>query len=99
MATEQDVIEAISKVEHPEIRMALVDLGMIRDVKIEEKEVQFTLVLPSLGIPEAVRNYMINSVYYAIKEQGYVLTKVLLAEMTEEERQEFFAKGRQYWRQ
>ena len=100
MATPEQVLEAIHKVEHPEIAMTLVDLGMVRDIQIEEQEqkVTLTLVLPFLGIPEAVRNYMINSLYQAIKEQGYELAKVYIAQMTEEERQAFFEKEHKHWR-
>ena len=98
MATPQEVMEAINKVEHPEIAMTLVDLGMVRDINIEGQKVTLTLVLPFLGIPEAVRNYMINSLYKAVQEQGYELVKVYIAQMTEEERQAFFQKERAHWR-
>ncbi len=99
MATPEQVLEAIHKVEHPEIAMTLVDLGMVRDIRIEGQEVTLTLVLPFLGIPEAVRNYLVNSLYQAVKGQGYELVKVYIAQMTEEERQAFFQKEQKHWRQ
>ena len=91
---------AIQQVEHPAIASSLVDLGMIRDVSYitEDNTVLLTLVLPVLDIPQNVRDYMVNSLYQAVKSTGAELTKVNLAQMTEEERQVFFAKEQQNWR-
>ena len=91
---------AIQQVEHPAIASSLVDLGMIRDVSYvaEDNTVSLTLVLPVLDIPQNVRDYMVNSLYHAVKSTGAELTKVDLAQMTVEERQVFFAKEQQNWR-
>ena len=98
--TLEKIQEAVNKVEHPEIALPLVELGMVRDVEYHEEDgtVSLTMVLPMLGIPEAVRNYMANSLYEAIKAVGAELKKVKLTEMTEEERQAFFQKEHSHWR-
>ncbi len=98
MATAEEIIAAINKVEHPEIALPLVDLGMVQDVKVENDGVTLTLVVPSVGIPEAVRNYMVSSLYQAVVAQGSTLKRVYLAEMDAEEREAFFQKERAYWR-
>ncbi len=99
MTTEQEIIAAINQVEHPEIAMSLVDLGMVRDIVVEEDGVTLTLVVPFAGIPESVRNYLLNSLYQAIVSQNSTFKKVYLAEMNEVERQEFLEKEHAHWRQ
>jgi len=94
------ILESINKVEHPEIAMSLVDLGMVRDIEFDPQDdgVILTLVLPFFGIPQAVRDYMVNSLSQSIKDAGGELKNVNLAQMTEEERQAFFQKENAKWR-
>lgn len=94
---EQKIIQALSQVEHPEIRSSLVDLGMVKDIQVEGNQVSLTLVLPMLGIPLAVREYMINSLRQAVSDQDVELD-VTLAEMTPQERQRFFMMEQQNWK-
>lgn len=83
--------------EHPEIKSALVDLGMVKDIQVKEEEVSLKLVLPIMGIPPTVRDYMINNLRQAVADQGVELN-VTLAEMTPQERQSFFMMEQQNWR-
>jgi metal-sulfur cluster biosynthetic enzyme len=94
------ILDSINKVEHPEIAMSLVDLGMVRDIEYDPQDdgVILTLVLPFFGIPQAVRDYMVNSLSQSITEVGGKLKNVNLVEMTEEERQAFFEKENAKWR-
>ncbi len=94
------ILEAINRVEHPEVAMSLVDLGMVRDIEFDSQDdgVILTLVLPFFGIPQAVQDYMVNSLGQAIKEAGGELKNVNLAQMTDEERQSFFQKENANWR-
>jgi len=94
---EQKVIQALSQVEHPEIGSTLVDLGMVKDIQVEGDHVSLKLVLPMLGIPPAIRDYMINSLQQAVADQG-VKVQVALAEMTPQERQRFFMMEQQNWK-
>ncbi len=98
MADKEKIEVAIQKVEHPEIAMPLVDLGMVRDVKVEDDGVIFTLVVPFMGIPEAVRDMMIGSVRSVIEAEGSTLKDVVIEVMTDEERQSFFQKEQSNWR-
>ena len=97
---ENTIHEAIQQVEHPAIASPLVDLGMIRDVVYtsEDKAVSLTLVLPVLNIPQNVRDYMVNSLYQALKSVDVELTEVNVVQMTEEERQVFLELEQQNWR-
>ena len=93
------IIESLEKVEHPSISATLLDLGMLRDVKVTpEGKVSFTIVLPFPNIPENVRNYLINSLTNAAQTAGGELEKADLAIMSEEERQNFLLIEQQNWR-
>ena len=98
--TENSIHLAIQQVEHPAIASSLVDLGMIRDIvyTCEDKTVSLSLVLPVLNIPQNVHDYMVNSLYQALKSVDIELTEVNVAQMTEEERQVFLALEQQNWR-
>ena len=98
MATQEEIESTIAKVEHPEIAMSLVDLGMIKDVKVDGDDVTFTLMVPFLGIPEVIRNYMINSVAKAVEDAGARVTEVNVEAMTDEAREAFFNKERANWK-
>jgi metal-sulfur cluster biosynthetic enzyme len=93
----QDVQEAIGKVTHPAISRTLVDLGMIRDVGLHDSEARLTLVLPILGIPVPVSEYLVNSLREAVAKLGVQL-EVELAQMNDEERQAFLAMEQESWK-
>ena len=94
---EEAIIQAIQRVEHPEINCTLVELGMVKDIQVSGNQVSLKLVLPFLGIPAAIRNYMIHSLQQAVADFGAKL-KVQVAEMTPAERQRFFALEQQNWK-
>ena len=78
---EEAIIQAIQRVEHPEINCTLVELGMVKDIQVSGNQVSLKLVLPFLGIPAAIRNYMIHSLQQAVADFGAEL-KVQVTEMT-----------------
>jgi len=45
MPTEQEILEALRPVMDPEIGISVVDLGMIREVTVEEDTVEIKMVL------------------------------------------------------
>jgi metal-sulfur cluster biosynthetic enzyme len=94
---EQKIIHTISQIEHPEINSTLVDLGMVKDIQVEGNKVSLKLVLPMIGIPPVIRDFMINRLKQAVSDQGAALD-VTLAEMTPKERQRFFTMEQQNWR-
>lgn len=101
MDTQIAIMEAINNVEHPAIAASLVDLGMVRDVEYrpDDQGVTLTLALPFPNIVEQVRDYMVNSLYLAIRDAGGELTSVNLALMTDDERQTFLQIEQANWRQ
>ena len=51
MITNEQVLDALRTVQDPELGGDLVSLGMIRDLRIEEDKVQFTVVLTTPACP------------------------------------------------
>jgi len=51
MPTEKDVIGALSKVMDPELNRSLVDLGMVRNIRVKDGKVSLDLALTTLACP------------------------------------------------
>lgn len=51
LITENDVLEALGKVQEPELHQDLVSLNMIRDIKIDGGSVSFTVMLTTPACP------------------------------------------------
>ena len=97
--TKEEVEKLIRNVEHPEIAATLDELGMIGEVEFDEStgEGKFTLFLPMLNIPVQVRDMVLNSIGEVVEDKVTKL-KVSLAEMTEEQKQNFFALSQAKWK-
>ncbi len=99
--TQNELVETIHSIEHPEIANTLNELGMIGDINQnhEEKTISVTLVLPMMSIPIAIRDMLINSIAEGIKQkaQGYKL-KISLDQMDDETRTIFFSLSKQNWK-
>jgi len=53
MVTEQEIHKALKRVIDPHIGINVVDLGMIREILVEEGEVEVRMVLTAPGCPLA----------------------------------------------
>ena len=95
--SEEDVHQAIGQVMHPEISRSLVELGMVRDVALKGDEVTLTLVLPFLGIPASIKDYLVDSLRQAVIKLG-AKVEVGIAEMNQEERLAFLAMEQEGWK-
>jgi metal-sulfur cluster biosynthetic enzyme len=51
MPTKDDVMEALKKVEDPELGMDIVDLGLVYDVEVVDANVKVIHSLTSMGCP------------------------------------------------
>ena len=49
--TEKDILKALSQVQDPDLKKDLVTLGMIKNVKVKDGEVSFTIVLTTPACP------------------------------------------------
>jgi len=95
--SEEDVHQAIGQVMHLEISRTLVELGMVKDITLEDNEVTLALVLPFLGIPVSVKDYLINSLRQAVMKLG-AKVEIRVAEMNQEERLAFLAMEQESWK-
>lgn len=65
MLDESAVLEVLRPVQDPELRKSLVELNMIRQIKIEAGQVRFTLVLTTPACP--LREFIVEDCQKAVK--------------------------------
>ena len=94
---EEAIIQAIQRVQHLQINCSLEDLGMVQDIQVSEHGVSLKLVLPFLGIPTVIRDYMVHSLQQAVGAFGVEL-EIQVTEMTPAERQRFLTLEQQNWK-
>jgi Mrp family chromosome partitioning ATPase len=92
MVTEKEIREALTKVMDPELGRNIVELGMVRDIRLDSGQVDVTLALTTMGCP--MKNRMIDDIKAAIRGlDGALVTEVQLVEMTQEEKAEIFGEA------
>ncbi|MFC4765914.1 Mrp/NBP35 family ATP-binding protein [Effusibacillus consociatus] len=93
MITEQAVLEALRKVEDPEVHRSIVELEMVKRIDIKGDHVTVEVLLTVAGCP--LRNKIDQDVRAALASiPGIGSYDVVLGTMTEEERSRFAAKVR-----
>jgi metal-sulfur cluster biosynthetic enzyme len=92
--SKEEIHQAVAKVRHPEIDRTLVELGMIKDIALEDDKVVLSMALPFPGIP--IRDYLVHSVEEVVTKLG-VEIEVQLTEMNKEERDAFMAMAQEGW--
>lgn len=72
--TQEKVLAALSHVEDPDLRKDLVTLNMIKDVKIDGKEVSFTLELttPACPMKDMLKNACTNAVKHFVDAEAII---------------------------
>lgn len=93
--TQQEVLNEISKVEHPAISYSLTKLGIVTDVKLTGNKVTvvFAFPFPNIPIADTLINSILNQVQNLELEFEY---KIRI--MTEEERNRFLLLEAQAWK-
>lgn len=85
MVTEVKVRKALEGVMDPELHKSLIELGMVRQVRIEDGRVEITLALTTLACP--LKDQIVGDVKAAVGALGAVEdVAVELTEMTDEEK-------------
>lgn len=95
--TREEVLEKLKTVEHPEIAVSLVDLGMILDVAVQGNTAKLALAFPMANIPQAVVDAVVNTAAAAIGKLGLEMQTDFF-EMTPEAREKFFTQARANWK-
>ena len=84
--TEDQVKQALAGVMDPELNRSLVELGMVRNVQVNNTQVRFTLALTMLECP--LKDQIVAEAKAAVLAlEGVEEVEVGLAEMTDEEKQ------------
>jgi Mrp family chromosome partitioning ATPase len=85
LTTEAEIRKALEGVHDPELHKSLIELGMIREVRIEGEQVEITLALTTLGCP--LKDQIVGDVKQTVGAlEGVRSVEVELVEMTEEEK-------------
>jgi metal-sulfur cluster biosynthetic enzyme len=95
--TRETLLKRLETVEHPEIAVSLIDLGMIIDVAIEDSIAKIAIALPMLNIPQAVADAILQSIDPAVKELGLTMQPDFF-EMAPDVRDKFFTAARANWK-
>jgi Mrp family chromosome partitioning ATPase len=86
--TEKQILDALRRVMHPEIERSLVELGMVKDIAINNGRVIVTVALPFKETP--VKDDLVRSIRETMANLDVDLeAEVNLVEMTQQERAAF----------
>ena len=74
MITKEAVLAALSHVEEPDLGKDLVTLNMITDIKIEGKNVAFTVILttPACPLKEMIERACVNAIHHLVDKEALV---------------------------
>ena len=87
----EQVLDALKKVEDPELHKSLVDLGMVQDIEIAGNAVRITIALTMAGCP--LKDQIKRDVKEAAgRIPGVEEVKVVLTTMTSEQRARIFGE-------
>ncbi len=72
--TAEQVLEALKNVEDPDLKKDLVTLGMIKDLVVDGKNVNFTVVLttPACPMKEMIHKACVNAVLHFVDKEAIV---------------------------
>jgi ATP-binding protein involved in chromosome partitioning len=85
LATEVEIRKALEGVNDPELQKSLIELGMVREVRVDKGQVNITLALTTLGCP--LKDQIVGDVREAVGAlEGVKSVAVELTEMTDEEK-------------
>lgn len=95
MTTKEEIINALSDIKHPVIDYSLIDLGIIKDIALENKKVKILFKLPFPDIP--IKDILINSTAEPILAIGMKFEYEIQI-MSEDEKQRFIIMETKGWR-
>jgi len=91
---EEKIREVLSEVKHPAIDCSLIELGIVKDIKLEGNEVKVTMAFPFPNIP--IKDQLIKSVRDPLEKMN-LNVKVETVAMNREELQNFLKKEEENW--
>jgi Mrp family chromosome partitioning ATPase len=92
MITDEQVLDALRQVNHPELGRDLVELGMIKDIAAQDGAVTVALALPFLEVP--IKDELVRAAQAAVASVDPALqVDVQPIEMSQRERAAFMAES------
>jgi ATP-binding protein involved in chromosome partitioning len=72
--TQEDILKALSNVQEPDLGKDLVTLNMVKDIRIQDKKVSFTVVLttPACPLKDLIKNACIKAVQLLVDKEALV---------------------------
>ncbi|MEX2703661.1 MAG: iron-sulfur cluster assembly protein [Candidatus Freyrarchaeum guaymaensis] len=93
--SEEEAVKVVSQVIHLAIDCTLVDLGIVKKIKVENNKVFVTLAFPFPNIP--IKEYLINSVKEPLEKLGAEV-EIKTRVMTPEELEAFLEMEQKHWK-
>jgi len=93
--TKEEVIEIISDVKHPAIDYSLIDLGIVKNIRVENDKVKITFSLPFPQIP--IKDMLVNSIDQTLQSSG-INADYDFTLMDEKEKAEFLRMETEAWK-
>ena len=93
--TKEEVIEIISDVKHPAIDYSLIDLGIVKNIRVEDDKVKITFSLPFPQVP--IKDMLMNSIDQTLQSSG-VNADYDFTVMDEKERTKFLRMEQEAWK-
>ena len=88
MIGKPEILEVLKKIHEPKLKKDLVELGMIRNLMVEEGNVKLTLALTTLRCP--LKNQMVDEIKQVVGAlAGVSSVDVQLVAMSGEERKKY----------
>ncbi len=95
MKNKQDVINAISNVQHPAIAYSLLELGIVKEVDLKENTASVIFAFPFPNIP--IANQLIKSISAPIESLGIDFEHSIVI-MSEDEKNKFMKMETAAWK-
>lgn len=93
--TQEEVIQVLSRVEHPSISYSLIKLGIVTDVELKANKVSLVFAFPFPNIP--IGETLINSIADPLQGLGLELDYEIRI-MSDAERQRFLQLEAEAWK-
>ncbi|GGI17825.1 Mrp/NBP35 family ATP-binding protein [Gottfriedia solisilvae] len=84
MISEQQILKALEHVQDPELHKSLIELNMVRNIKIAGKRIELEVVLTIQGCP--LKGKIKEDIEISLKEIGATEVSITFGSMTAEER-------------
>jgi len=85
----------LADIKHPFIDCSLIELGIVKNITVNDSNVIVNFALPFPNIP--IKDNLITSIKKALEELGAKL-EVKITTMTQEERQRFLDLEKENWK-